>query len=342
MAEVGAGANLGKAMNTAVANSTSGVKSNTATATVLVTEDLFMTKTTIVGRVLDGCGDNGRGIAGVRIFLEDGSYVVTDKNGMYHFAAVNAGTHVVQLDTVTVPDQYESAQCEDNTRFAGRSFSQFVDLQGGTLWRADFHLALRPPKAKQTGEVGLELRTSLVTTQTGSINPVDVESGASLATAQTCTFGEYCFGELKKNSPAKVQTGTAKPDVNGNNDDATMVPFVNENCLLPDGNCQYTLAYSAKLHVGAVPVRNLRLIVMMPDGVSYAAGSSSLTDGRVPDPDLGDGVLTYHLGERPAGWEGSVVFLATASAQGVEGNLSTKAFLVFDTPAERRSEDSRG
>ncbi len=329
--EVGAGANLGKAVNTAVANSTSGVKSNTATTTVQVTEDFFMTKTTIVGRVLDGCGDNGRGIAGVRIFLEEGSYVVTDKNGMYHFAAVNAGTHVVQLDTVTVPDQYESAQCEDNTRFAGRSFSQFVDLQGGTLWRADFHLALRPPKAKQTGEVGLELRTSLVTTRTGSINPVDVEPGASLAAAQTCTP----FGEQKKNSPAMAQTGTAKPYVNGNNDDAAMVPFVNENCLLPDANGRYTLAYSANLHVGAVPVRNLRLIVMMPDGVSYAAGSSSLTDGRVPDPDLGDGVLTYHLGERPAGWEGSVALLATAPAHGVEGNLSTKAFLVFDTPAEK-------
>jgi uncharacterized repeat protein (TIGR01451 family) len=312
--EVGAGANLGKAVNTAVANSSSGAKSNTATATVLVTEDLYMTKTTIVGRVLDGCGDNGRGIAGVRIFLEDGSYVVTDKNGMYHFAAVNAGTHVVQLDTVTVPEQYEPAQCEDNTRFAGRPFSQFVDLQGGSLWRADFHIAPRPPKEKQIGDVGIELRTSLVPTRTGPINHADAEPGVSLATAQT---------------------GTAKPDVNGNNDHAAMVPFVTEHCLLPDANCQYTLAYSAKLHVGAVPVRNLRLIVMMPDGVSYAAGSSSLTDGRVPDPELGDGVLTYHLGEQPAGWEGSVVFLATASAQGVEGNLSTKAFLVFDTPAEK-------
>jgi len=34
--------------------------------------------------------------------------------------------------------------CEENTRFAGNAFSQFVDLQGGTLWRADFHLGLKP------------------------------------------------------------------------------------------------------------------------------------------------------------------------------------------------------
>ncbi|MGC1455088.1 MAG: OmpA family protein [Nitrospirota bacterium] len=335
VAEVGAGASLGKAVNTAVAHGSSGAVSNNASATVVVSEDLFGSKTTIVGRVLEGCGDNGRGIAGIRIFLEDGSYVVTDKNGMYHFAALNAGTHVVQLDTVTVPEQYEPAQCQDNTRYAGRSFSQFVDLQGGSLWRADFHLVLLPPKAKQTGEVGLELRTSLVATQTGPINHADAASGVSLTTAQTCTFGEHCFGELKKNSLTTDQTGTARPDTNDHNDYAAMVPFVNENCSLPDESCRYTVAYSAKLKVGAVSVRNLRLIVMIPDGVTYIAGSSCLTENRFPDPDLSDGILTYHLGERPAGWEGSVVFLAAVPAQGGEGSLSTKAFLVFDTPAAK-------
>ena len=334
VAEVGAGANLGKALNTAVANGSSDVVSNIATATVLVTEDLFLSRTTIVGRILEGCGKDGHGIAGVRIFLEDGSYVITDKNGMYHFAAVLPGTHVVQLDTVTVPEEYEPAQCEDNTRFAGRSFSQFVDLQGGSLWRADFHLALRPPKAKQTGEVGLELQTSLVTTRSDLINHVDAgEPEASLATAQTCIFGEHCFGEVKTNSLATNQTGTSRPDAKDHNDYTAMVPFVNENCSLPDANCQYTIAYSAKLHVGSVSVRNLRLIVMMPDGVTYSPGSSFLADGSVPDPGLSDGVLTYRLGDRPAGWEGSLMFSATVPAQGAEGNLPTKSFLVFDTPA---------
>lgn len=165
VAEVGAGANLGKAVNSAIANGSYGAVSNTATAAVLVTEDLYMTRTTIVGRVLEGCKDAGRGIEGVRIFLEDGSFVITDKNGMYHFAAVPAGTHVVQLDTVTVPKHYEPALCEDNTRYAGRSFSQFVDLQGGSLWRADFHLGLKP---RPVGEVGLELKSALVAGRTGT------------------------------------------------------------------------------------------------------------------------------------------------------------------------------
>ena len=214
VAEVGAGASLGKAVNTAVAHGSSGAVSNNASATVIVSEDLFGSKTTIVGRVLEGCGDNGRGIAGIRIFLEDGSYVVTDKNGMYHFAALNAGTHVVQLDTVTVPEQYEPAQCQDNTRYAGRSFSQFVDLQGGSLWRADFHLVLLPPKAKQTGEVGLELRTFLVSTQTGSIIHNDREPEVSLATDRTGTVmpdanGKYTVAEGEdwaRNPQSVIQT----------------------------------------------------------------------------------------------------------------------------------------
>jgi uncharacterized repeat protein (TIGR01451 family) len=266
VAEVGAGASLGKAVNTAMAHGDLGAVSNTATATVVVTEDLFGSKTTIVGRVLDGCGDE-RGIAGIRIFLEDGTYVVTDKNGMYHFTAVNSGTHVVQLDTVTVPENYEVKSCEENTRFAGTQFSQFVDLQGGSLWRADFHLGMKP---KVTGEVGLELRSSLTT------------------------------------------TGTGTPD------------------RKPNG--RYDIAYDLPLQVRGVPVRKLRLIVMLPDSVTYETGSSRLNAGPIPDPELADGVLTYRLGDEPADWVGTIRFTASVPAAGTEGDLITKAFLIFDTP----------
>lgn len=163
VAEAGAGARPGTATNTAVASGTPGAVSNTARATVEIVEDLYRSTATIVGQVIvDGCGDKERreagGLAGVRVYREDGTFVVTDKNGMYHFAGVKPGTHVVQLDTTTVPQKYEIMACEENTRFAGTPFSQFVDLQGGTLWRADFHLGLRP---KQIGEVGIEITTSL-------------------------------------------------------------------------------------------------------------------------------------------------------------------------------------
>jgi uncharacterized repeat protein (TIGR01451 family) len=162
VAEVGAGARPGKARNTAVATGAGGAVSNSAFAEVLVMEDLYRSTATIVGQIIvDGCGDKERseeaGLAGIRIFREDGAFAVTDKNGMYHFPAVKPGTHVVQLDLQTIPERYEVMACEENTRFAGSATSQFVDLQGGTLWRADFHLGLKP---KQVGEVGIEITTT--------------------------------------------------------------------------------------------------------------------------------------------------------------------------------------
>lgn len=162
VAEVGAGARPGKARNTAAASGAGGSVSNAAFAEVIVSEDLFRSTATIVGQVIvDGCGDKERSeqanLEGIRIFREDGVFAVTDKNGMYHFPAVKPGSHVVQLDTISVPERYEVMVCEENTRTAGSATSQFADLQGGTLWRADFHLGLKP---KQVGEVGIEITTA--------------------------------------------------------------------------------------------------------------------------------------------------------------------------------------
>jgi uncharacterized repeat protein (TIGR01451 family) len=173
VAEAGAGARLGPATNSAMASNGFGAVSNRAQATVMVVEDLFRSTATIMGRVsVDGCGDRERselfGLAGVRLFLEDGTFVVTDSKGLFHFNAVTPRTHVVQLDLATVPPQYEVLACEQNTRFAGSPFSQFVDVQGGSLWRADFHLGLRP---KQVGEVGIEIMTSPKTPAPGALPP---------------------------------------------------------------------------------------------------------------------------------------------------------------------------
>ena len=153
--EIAAGARIGKAINLATATGSGGVVSNTAGAEVLVKEDLFASKTIILGRVFPGCdkqssgqsspdaarqgADSENGVAGVRIYLEDGTYAVTDKQGLYHFEGLKPGTHVVQLDVDTIPEDYELIACEENDRFAGTPWSQFVDLQGGTMWRADFH-----------------------------------------------------------------------------------------------------------------------------------------------------------------------------------------------------------
>jgi uncharacterized repeat protein (TIGR01451 family) len=143
--EIGAGAKTGKARNLAQAASANGLRSNTATVEVTVKEDLFRSKNFLVGRVIaDNCADApteaADGVPGVRLYLEDGTYVITDAQGMYHFEGVSTGTHVVQLDLASLPAAYAIAACEQNTRAAGTPFSRFVELQGGTLWRQDFHV----------------------------------------------------------------------------------------------------------------------------------------------------------------------------------------------------------
>ncbi|MCZ6716236.1 MAG: OmpA family protein [Gammaproteobacteria bacterium] len=162
--EVGAGTPIGKSVNQAQAFTNGGLMSNVANAVVNIAEDLLAGQSLLAGRaVLGSCdknsGNDESGIGGVRIYLEDGRYVVTDENGRYHFDGLNPGTHVVQVDTVTIPPFLELIACENNTRFAGSKSAQFVELQPGSLWRADFYLRELEPV---TGQVSVSLDSRLL------------------------------------------------------------------------------------------------------------------------------------------------------------------------------------
>ena len=165
---VGAGAQVGTvATNVATASSAGGGRSNRAEASVRVSDDFFSARSFILGRVSagacdakDGVGDEG--VPGVRVVLEDGTLSISDAKGMFHFEGLRPGLHVVQLDLDTLPEGYEPVACTRNDRFAGRAFSQFVEVKGQALWRADFHLRgrARPkpaPPPPPPGETTLEL-----------------------------------------------------------------------------------------------------------------------------------------------------------------------------------------
>jgi len=157
--EITVGTSGESAINIAVASSTTGAQSNEASATLQLVEDLFTSKAIVVGRaILDSCdaevSNDFEGVAGLRVYMEDGRYAITDEGGRFHFEGLDPGTHVVQLDTDTVPDHFEVIDCQNNSRFAGRNYSQFVNLRAGGLWRADFHLRERP---LPVGDVILEL-----------------------------------------------------------------------------------------------------------------------------------------------------------------------------------------
>ncbi|MBL4710912.1 MAG: DUF11 domain-containing protein, partial [Gammaproteobacteria bacterium] len=148
--ELTVGTNLGKAVNSVIAQDDRDVQSNTAVAAIMVTEDLFASKSFIVGRVIIGeCDEDATlinpGLPSVRVFMEDGTYAATDENGRFHFEGINPGTHIVQVDKASIPDNLEIVDCVKNTRYAGTPYSQFVDIQGGTLWRTDFYVREKKP-----------------------------------------------------------------------------------------------------------------------------------------------------------------------------------------------------
>ncbi|MFZ5563587.1 MAG: OmpA family protein [Thermodesulfobacteriota bacterium] len=260
--EVAAGTRPGKAVNRAVAAGRN-ASSLPASATVEIREDLFRGRAVIVGRVIaDNCQnkkiDGNDGVPGVRIYLEDGAFAVTDENGMYHFEGVVPGTHVVQMDLATIPERYQPVACEENTRFAQTPYSQFVDLQGGALWRADFHVAAKP---RPEGEARLRLES---------------------------TRG---------------------------------------------GNA---LACRAQASGSGIPLKNLRLTLLLPDGAVYTPNTSRL-DGAPVTPEINGNVLIFRLGDVPAAWEKRI------ELSGIIGTVFSpnddwvliKGLLTFDTPSQR-------
>lgn len=166
---IGPNAPLGEAVNRVVAVNANGEPlSNAAEAAIHVEEDFLTSRLTIVGRVAEAACQpdddwsrslmDGEGVAGVRLYMETGRYVVTDANGLYHFEAVRPGTHVVQVDEATLPPGYEPVICEENTRYAGSALSKFVDARGGTIWRANFYLRRIETATKQEETVAITSR----------------------------------------------------------------------------------------------------------------------------------------------------------------------------------------
>ena len=80
--------------------------------------------------------DGELGVAGVRIYMEDGNFVVTDPEGKYNLYGISAKTHVLKVDRTTIPRETELVT--QSNRNAGDAGSRFVDLKYGELHRADF------------------------------------------------------------------------------------------------------------------------------------------------------------------------------------------------------------
>ncbi|MFK3890431.1 hypothetical protein [Sphingomonas sp. NPDC079357] len=151
------GAKSGETVNRVLASGSAGATGNEAAAAINIRPLLFSDGFTVIGRVTEGaCGDPAqgrRGVRGIRLLLEDGTFVVTDKDGLYHFEGVRAGRHVVALDRASVPASHEPVACDADTRQAGSATSRFVESDGGLLKRVDFQL--RPTGRTATADAAL-------------------------------------------------------------------------------------------------------------------------------------------------------------------------------------------
>lgn len=141
LTRITAGVQIGNAINVAIIDSGK-FTSNEARASVKIIDELMRTKNILTGRVYLGCnkGKDSIVLDNIRIFSETGRSILTDKNGFWHMEGVQPGTHVLQVDSDSLPSGYEPVICQGNTRLAGSAYSQFVDLIPGTLWQVDFHL----------------------------------------------------------------------------------------------------------------------------------------------------------------------------------------------------------
>jgi uncharacterized repeat protein (TIGR01451 family) len=151
---LGVGSQQGDGINRARAAS-GFVTSNEARARVRVNGGVFGAQACLVGKVYLDCNQNRVqdheevGVPGVRIYMEDGTYFVSDVEGKYSYCGISPTTHVLKVDNTTLP-KGAVLDTVDN-RNAGDPDSRFIDPRNGELHRGDF--VIRSCRAEVVDEI---------------------------------------------------------------------------------------------------------------------------------------------------------------------------------------------
>ena len=116
--------------------------SNEAKYKVIVTGGVFTKQACITGKVYSDCNHNQvqdseeLGIPGVRLYLNDGTFIITDSEGKYSLCDMAPKTWTLKADPLTLPRG--SRLVTSSSRNVGDAGSLFLDLKNGDLMRADF------------------------------------------------------------------------------------------------------------------------------------------------------------------------------------------------------------
>tara|TARA_R110002124_G_scaffold274866_2_gene444929 strand:+ start:16400 stop:23569 length:7170 start_codon:yes stop_codon:yes gene_type:complete len=162
---VGPGSEKGKGVNVAIAKSDEVIvkSSNQAKVKVEVRGGLFNDNAYIIGKVFQDCNENNMqdagevGVPGVRLYMENGTYAVTDSEGKYTFYAVTPNKHVLKIDSYSLPEGSKLSVLDN--RHANDPSSRFVDVKKGQLHRADFAICECTPGVNEEIKARRELLT---------------------------------------------------------------------------------------------------------------------------------------------------------------------------------------
>jgi len=75
-------------------------------------------------------------LGGVKLYLQDGSFAISDEDGLYSLYGLKPGSHVIKVDSHTMPDGLQLKLLDTNQ--AADADSRFVDLAAGDFLRVDF------------------------------------------------------------------------------------------------------------------------------------------------------------------------------------------------------------
>lgn len=118
------------------------VSSNPAEYRVIITGGVFTDEGCVLGKIFVDCNVNHvqdseeLGIPGVRMYFEDGTWLISDSEGKYSYCGLPPKSHTLKVDASTLP--VGSRLTTSSNRNLGDADSLFIDLKNGELHRADF------------------------------------------------------------------------------------------------------------------------------------------------------------------------------------------------------------
>lgn len=118
------------------------VPSNPAEYRVIISGGVFADEGCVLGKIFVDCNVNHvqdpeeLGIPGVRMYFEDGTWLISDSEGKYSYCGLPPKSHTLKVDGSTLP--VGSRLTTSSNRNLGDADSLFIDLKNGELHRADF------------------------------------------------------------------------------------------------------------------------------------------------------------------------------------------------------------